>query len=253
MTRRAISLTECDGMPNGITRARGVTLRRREGGAGGSKSLELLVFLSGVGAIWASAPGAGGAKSRFGGATEPMTWSDISLYKSPRRLYIKEADVIEDHLAVRKTHERLSTAISWHSAIARQIPLLAPNDSLLSLLFGSMKNLSIALPPSACSVRFFWKWANIWGCAPDLERCDGCGEIFSDRKSMMTDIGLLCPNCAREAFAFGSFDEDERKAMLRAAREPRGAFVKNANDICALMPIERWIDAYSWLEKIVRL
>lgn len=181
-------------LPQGSTNATGVVLKRRDVGA---KSHDLLLLLHGIGAVWVTAPGAASSKNRFGGGIEPMVWSDLVLYQSPRRLYVKSADAREAFFSVRRSRARLTAAIAWHKLAALRIPLLLPNDQLMSLLYGSMKNLASGAPPSLCTARFLWRWANLWGTAPEMACCASCGAVPERGESFaLASDGVLCPRCA---------------------------------------------------------
>ena len=186
---KVIPLTS-DQLPQGNYRADGVVLRRRETSP---KSGDCLLFLRGMGALWAGAPGPG---SRFGGATEPMTWGSFILYQGPRRLYLKGVDIAEDFLSLRGSKKTLLCAAGWCRELGARLPLGHENDGVLSLFWGSMTNLSKGLSPALLDVRFAWRWANIWGVAPSLDNCPACGSILiTGKEAAMTESGFLCGAC----------------------------------------------------------
>jgi DNA repair protein RecO (recombination protein O) len=188
-----------DVFPQGPHRASGVVLRRKDAPA---RSQNLLLFLKSYGAIWVNAPGADGSKNRFGAGTEPLAWGDFDLYQSPRRLYLRGVDVREAFLEVRRSRRALFAAVSWCGELASKLPKRAESDSLLSLLWGSMRNLAHGIDPTLLRVRFAWRWGNIWGVAPSLDSCASCGrEIYSDcgRAVLRAQTGLLCGSCAASA------------------------------------------------------
>lgn len=219
-------------LPQGSHKARGVVLRRREGSA---KSFELLLFLAHFGAVWVGAPGADGAKNRFGGGTEPMVWGEFDLYQSPRRLYLKGVDVREDFFALRRSRRALTASIAWCGALSSRLPLGMENDALLSLFWGVMKNLAAGVAPALLDVRLAWRWANLWGVAPPLERCADCGASLLERgdEVFRFDDGLLCASCERtlrrEAGSGDFFSKSLTPAVLReichSAMLPRDRFL----------------------------
>lgn len=217
-----------DSLPQGAHKARGVVLRRRDGSAGASKSLELLLFLSSLGAMWVGAPGAGGAKNRFGGGTEPMMWGDFELYQSPRKLYLKGVDVREDFWSVRGSKASLTTALDWHGKIAKKISLATENDALLSLLYGSMKNLASGASPQLADVRFAWRWANIWGVAPPLDFCASCGKNFfgggTDDFVYLSTDGVLCERCGAGQHGLRQIDGATHRVIYHASNLSRDDF-----------------------------
>ena len=186
---KVIPLTS-DLLPQGNYHADGVVLRRRETSP---KSGDCLIFLRDMGALWAGAPG---PRSRFGGATEPMTWGHFVLYQGPRRLYIKSVDVAEDFLSVRMSKKSLLCAARWCKELGARVPLGYENNAVLSLFWGSMTNLSKGLPATLLNVRFAWRWGKIWGVAPSLNNCPECGSrLVSGEGTAMTESGFLCDVC----------------------------------------------------------
>lgn len=212
--RPPVSLAEQDRLPHGDTRAAGVVLSRRESGASAAKSLDLLIFLSGIGALRAEAPG-GASGRRFGGGTEPMVWGEFVVYQGRRKIVVRSVDVREDFLAVRRSRAALREAAEWHALAARRLAPFSQDDRLLSLLFGSMKHLAAGAPPSAAGVRFLWRWANIWGTAPSMASCASCGRdlLTDDAPSTLSRDGALCASCARG----GTHGSSIAPGILRAA------------------------------------
>lgn len=211
-----------DQLPQGNHRAYGVVLRRREGSRG---SQELLLFLKGMGAAWVSAPGADGAKNRFGGGTEPLVWGLFDFYQSPRRLYLKSVDVREDFLGFRTSPKKLSTAVNWCRLLAKNIPVGHECDDLLSLLWGSLKNLALGIDPRLVDLRFAWRWGSLWGVAPSLENCCACGSglhCAEEAEAVWVEDGLFCARCSASLslddgalpISFALLQEIRRAAML---------------------------------------
>jgi len=179
-----------DILPQGNYHADGVVLRRRETSP---KSGDCLLFLRDMGALWAGAPG---PRSRFGGATEPMTWGRFILYQGPKRLYLKSVDVAEDFLPVRGSKKSLLCAAGWCRELGARLPLGYENNGVLSLFWGSMTNLSKGLSSTLLNVRFAWRWGNIWGVAPSLDNCPECGSPLVLREvAAVTESGFLCGAC----------------------------------------------------------
>lgn len=181
-------------MEQGDHRSRGVVLRRR---GASSSSWDVLLFLSGMGAVWVNAPGADGTKNRFGAGTEPMVWGDFHLYQSPKRLYLKGVEVREHFWNIRKSRGALRMAVKWLGAVSENLPVGCESDSLLSLLWGSMKNLSSGISPLLLDVRFALRWCGIWGTAPPLEECALCGVGLQSLSEPlhMTSMGFICQRC----------------------------------------------------------
>jgi DNA repair protein RecO (recombination protein O) len=254
-----IPLSPLEALPQGEHRAGGVVLRRRESSP---KSGECLLFLRGIGAVWVGAPG---SRNRFGGAAEPMTWSSFLLYQSPKRLYLKGADIAEDFFPVRGSRRALYRAASWCGELAAALPMRHENDALLSLFWGTMKNLSSGMSPVILDMRFVWRWGNIWGVAPSLERCVDCGAPVSanaGRGIPRTPEGFLCEECAsrRERAPDGPLESVSPEAfslMTSAALRPAEKFIRSEPDMRALCKADRSLEKeaetlISWFYSFVR-
>lgn len=218
----------------GNHRAFGVVLRRKEGSRG---SQELLLFLKGMGARWVSAPGAEGPKNRFGGGTEPLVWSLFDFYQSPRRFYLKGVGIREDFLSIRRSVKKLNTAVGWCRLLAKALPPGIECDDLLSLFWGSLKNLTSEIDPSLADLRFVWRWGSLWGVAPSLENCCACGvraDLTEDAALARCSDGLLCPRCAPsrpEASELTPISGTLLQGICRAAMLPREDFLTWAEGI----------------------
>jgi DNA repair protein RecO (recombination protein O) len=200
-------------LPQGDHRAEGVILLRREESP---KSSRCMLLLRGMGVVWVSAPGGGG---RFRGGTEPFTWGNFLLYQSPRSLYLKNVEIAEDFLSVRQAAPTLMCAARWHKELSRRLMPGHEEDALISLFWGSMKNLSRHLSPLLLDIRLAWRWANLWGVAPSLDQCPECGSplAVANVDSISTSpAGFLCETCAQTA--------DTPDAETRPASLTRDAF-----------------------------
>ncbi len=177
----------------GQFRITGVVLDRRDL----SSSLRS-IYLWGreKGPFWIFAPGSGRGKiSR--GYTEPLVWGSFSLYKSPRGIYLKEADLREDFWEFRKSPRKMRQALRWAGLLKKNLLSEHPEDALLRVFYWSLILLREGGSTLPLEWRFLWKWLHLWGRAPDLWRCEGCGrnlqgtEIYAERKGS----GFFCPSC----------------------------------------------------------
>lgn len=222
-------------LAQGYHEAQGIVLRRKDKG----KSQDVLLFLSSLGATWASAPGTG-SKNRFGAGTEPTMWGEFRLYQSPKRLYLKGVDVREDFWVLRGSPKPLRMAVKWCGELASRLLPGAESDSLLSLLWGSMKNLASGIDPMLLDLRFAWRWGNLWGLAPPLDACSYCGAKFRSGAGVffqMTSEGFMCRGCAAKAGSSGTaaigghIGADAHDVLVKAATLPKGKFIPWASGI----------------------
>jgi recombinational DNA repair protein (RecF pathway) len=79
------------------------------------------------------------------------------------------------------------------------LPLGHEDNGILSLYWGSMKNLSRGMDAMLLDVRFAWRWGNIWGVAPSLGQCSVCGSPLDASEGVpMASDGFLCRGCRRK-------------------------------------------------------
>jgi DNA repair protein RecO (recombination protein O) len=216
-----------DRLSQGDYRAVGVVLKRKEA----PKSRECILFLRGLGAVQVVSPG---EKNRFGGGTEPMTWGNFALYQSTHRMYLKGVDIVEDFLPLRRSRRSLSLAVKWCGKLAARLPSGHENDGVLRLLWGSMKNVSLGLSPLLLDVRFAWRWCGVWGVAPSMDFCSGCGaSLESSRGVCASQGGFLCEDCSgREGAARRGFAGAEAFAAVKAACvSPRDVFIRESSKL----------------------
>ncbi|MDR1965354.1 MAG: DNA repair protein RecO C-terminal domain-containing protein, partial [Synergistaceae bacterium] len=231
---RQVTPFSSDSLPHGDHRSDGVVLSRRDRSP---KSRECLIFMRGRGALWVGTPGA--ERNRFGGGTEPMTWGTFALYQSPRRLYLKSVDIAEDFLEARGSRRKLMCAVKWCRELASRLPAGHENDHLLSLLWGSMKNLAFGMNPMLLDMRFAWRWGKIWGVSPSFAQCSGCGAPLASSPAAKTSSGFFCGDCRakRESSPDGgdvfyeTLSAPELEIMRMVSSLPREDFMRAEPEI----------------------
>jgi DNA repair protein RecO (recombination protein O) len=194
-----------------------------------------------------------------------MTWSSFLLYKSPKRLYLKGADIAEDFLPVRASRRTLYRAANWCRELSACLPAGYENDAVLSLFWGTMKNLSCGMSPTLLDARFAWRWGNIWGVAPSLEHCVDCGaplSVGAARGIARAPEGFACEKCAsrREYFPDGQFKPVSPAAfgvITSAALQPAEKFVRSEPEMRALYKADQSLKQetetiISWFYSFVR-
>ncbi len=133
----------------------------------GDKTYQMTLFLKQYGIVSVSSP----SKSNLGNK-EPMIWAKFKLRKKSRswNYYIEDTDMIDDMLSLRKSRERIMTALKWCRYVETYLEPSRPDDELLANLYWNMKLLAeTSIPPDALSWRFICRWLNTWGLAPDIE------------------------------------------------------------------------------------
>ncbi|MBR4401267.1 MAG: DNA repair protein RecO [Synergistes sp.] len=180
-------------LPQGYYTGTGTVLLRRDSAKEGQS---VLIFMRELGPRWITAPRAN-AKNRFGGATEPLTWARYSLYQSPSRLYLQEAEVKEDFITLRRSGSSLLCAARLYKLTSREAPAACENDALLRALWNAMVQLKEGCPADAVEFRYVWKFLNTMGLAPSYSICVSCGARISGSAAAGKE-GVFCASCAGE-------------------------------------------------------
>lgn len=160
--------------------------------------MSLLLFLRDLGMCWANAPGSAGKKNRFGGGTEPLVWAEFHLYKSVGGLYLQNAEVKEDFLAIRSDPKRLLAAIRFYKRTKQILIIGHAGNDILKILWNAMILLNKNCPVEIVEFRFNWRLLKALGLAPSLRNCCECGAALKNELSWSGD-GLLCIRCRQTA------------------------------------------------------
>lgn len=218
-------------IPQGFHRKLGVVLKSRRSGEQGKN---LLVLLKEIGPVWLTAPGAASGKSRMSGTTEPLVWGYFTLYRSPKRIYVKEIEVREDFWSLRQEGKKLASALRICAMIVRHALQDHPQDELLPLFYWSLKALEEGSPADAVEFRFIFRWCSAQGLSPELDRCASCGN--PSRRGLLTTEGLTCGICLANVHRQGGLALDEmelnrlKKAVMLTGKEFRAEAFEGVKD-----------------------
>lgn len=148
----------------------------------------------------AKAPGALRKTSKFGAATQFLTWSELTLFGSRGRWTVREGSVIEGFDGLRTDLERLAIA----SYIAQVLETVsdedAPDPQVLQLGLNSLYALSHDLcEKEQVKAAFELRLMCLAGFAPELRECVLCGAREGPMAFLPERGGLVCQRCNRYA------------------------------------------------------
>lgn len=156
----------------------------------------ILTVLTEEGKLTVKAPGALRKNSKFGAATQQLTFSDLTLYSRVGHWQVREGTVLEGFDGLRKDVEKLSLA----AYLAQVLEVVADEDSaspeLLQLGLNSMFALSAGLAEDwLVKAVFELRLACLAGYAPELFNCIQCGcetdQLYFDPERG----GIVCYDC----------------------------------------------------------
>ncbi|MDO4988378.1 MAG: DNA repair protein RecO [Synergistes sp.] len=203
-------------LPQGYYTKTGTVLLRKESLKEGQS---LLILMRDLGARWVSAPRAS-AKNRFGGAAEPLTWAEYSLYQSASRLYLRGADVKEDFMKLRSMPSSLLAAVRIYGIAAKELPKDCENDGVLRLLWSTLIQLQNGTPAAITEFRFVWRMLHLLGSAPTFDVCSLCG-VKVTCGGTLTNDGFLCAKCSGRV----EISQKETSEIQAAALLPHEKFI----------------------------
>ena len=215
-------MTQSPLLPQGHYRQVGVVLKAKPSG---EKGKTLFLLLREIGPAWVSAPGAVGGRSRLSGATEPLVWGYFNLYRSPRKIFVKDVEIQEDFWSLRQDREKLLMALRLCGHVVRFALPWHPQDDLIPLLFWSLKALEAGTAPEAVEFRFLFRWTASLGTSPRIDQCGICGNPLS--RGFLGSEGIECDACSVSQPLSGGFPLEEmelnrlKKAVMLSGKEFR--------------------------------
>ncbi|MBQ3347212.1 MAG: hypothetical protein IJG51_02480 [Synergistaceae bacterium] len=164
--------------------AKGVTLSRE---ISGESNLWVRLFLEGEGVVSLRS-------MNFKGDSEPFVWAIYHFQKNSKnaKYYVRDIDVKDDMLALRRSRETISTAFKWAELLEKFMPHEQPDDELLGNLYWNMKLLTQpSVPYYVPDWRFLWQWIELWGLAPDIVDFHASNNFNNDEISLLVQTSSL--------------------------------------------------------------
>jgi DNA repair protein RecO (recombination protein O) len=191
--------------------------------AGFGESDKLVTFYGhDLGRIRAIAKGALKSKRRFVNKLEPYTFLRI-FYQPPRGdagLYlIKEAELLDAHLAIRGAYPRYIAATHFGELLLRFTRERDPDPDLYSLIHWTLGALSTKASPLKISVFSFLNLLAVLGYQPDLTICGQCRQaVHPDRNYILLpgNGSLLCNRCRSGKTPFPRLSIQSVRALAKA-------------------------------------
>ena len=152
------------------------------------------------GKLTAKAPGALRKTSKFGAATQFLTWSELTLFGSRGRWSVREGSVIEGFEGLRADLEALAIGSYMAQVLETVSDEDAPDPQVLQLGLNALYALSHGLcEKEQVKAAFELRLMCLAGFAPELDQCVVCGGADGEMRFAPGQGGLVCPNCARYA------------------------------------------------------
>lgn len=148
-----------------------------------------------------AAKGVRGKSGRLSAACQLLSFSELTLYESRGRLYVREASTVEQFLGLREDISKLALGMYFAELLEAVSDEDSPNSAVLSLGLNSLFALSRGLyPPEHIKAVFELRLMCLAGFEPALDGCMICGEPFPQRPCFsIYEGGLVCDSCVSGA------------------------------------------------------
>ena len=188
----------------------------------------LTVLTADRGKITLKARGALRKGSRIGAASQPLCYSEFTLFGNRGRWVTDEGSSVEQFLGLREDIAQLALGAYFAELLDTVCPEEVPAAQTLSLALNALYALSRGIyGPEHIKAVFELKLMCLEGFFPELDACGVCGRRDVDEPMFSPASGLAhCRSCA-SAVDGGSvaLDREAREAMLFVTgAEPRRAF-----------------------------
>lgn len=162
----------------------------------------LTVLTESEGKKTVSAKGVMGKTSKISAACQLLTFSEMTLYESRGRLYVREAQTVEQFLGLREDISRLALGTYFAELLEAVSDEDSPDGQMLSLGLNGLFAISRDLYPQGhIKAVFELRLMCLSGFEPSLNYCPICGDFKSDNAVFSTLGGtVLCKACAASQY-----------------------------------------------------
>ncbi|MDY4104305.1 MAG: DNA repair protein RecO [Oscillospiraceae bacterium] len=134
--------------------------------------------------------------SKFGAATQVLTFSELTLFGERGRWFVREGTVLDGFEGLRSDLESLSIAAYLAEVLEAVSDEDVPNPAVLQLGLNCLYALSRDLcPKEQVKAVFELRLACLSGYAPDLTGCVSCGRTDGPMAFSNSRGGLVCRTC----------------------------------------------------------
>lgn len=198
-----------------VIKTQGLVLKQRNIG---EKDKFITILSKDQGVIEASARGVKSVKSKILSGTQPLCFSEFTLFQGKSSYVINDAQVIESFYDIRLDIEKTALASYFCELLSFISPGEDNGEDYLRLALNTLSYLcTSARTPAFLKPVFEWKLMAISGFCPDLSECASCGNDCEEQAVFYPAEGLLrCRACAEESSQKNCFPLN--KPILAALR-----------------------------------
>ena len=203
-----------------------------------------------LGKVRGIARGARKMKSRFGGALEPFTCVNLTLFDKRHDSLgsISHVDILESFASLREDLGRMSAAARMVSLVEGITADRDPSHTLFRTLREGLRALRASEDHALTTILFQIHVLTLAGFRPQIDHCASCGQDFGSRIPRFSPSagGLLCQSCDQASWDSCLPMSPGSVAFMQQARRLRFALalrLKAAGQV--RRELEDIIDAYA--------
>lgn len=164
-------------------------------------------------------------KSRFGGALEPFTYVNLTLFdkRNDSLASISNLDILETFASLREDLEQISAAARMVSLVEGITAERDPSHELFRTLRGGLQALLEAEDYALTTLIFQIHVLTHTGFCPQIDHCASCGKNFGSRLPRFSPSagGLLCQTCDQASWDYCLTMSPGSVAFVQQARRMR--------------------------------
>ncbi len=219
----------------GIVKSGGVIISAKDSG---ETSRLVEVFTEQYGLLKVMAKGARRSKSRFGAATEPLTYIHGVYYlkEDSGIASLSAADIVFPFEKIRGDLEKFSYGSAWAEFLLGNLPPGEAQKPLFRQFLMALKTLENVNGDQ--NEKFFWayllKFISLLGFRPEFSICAGCSVVHSKDWMFSVENGrLYCDKCSRSLrdSLFIRLDTGENRVL--------SAFINSDSDVLSRLTVTR--------------
>ncbi|MGH8996426.1 MAG: DNA repair protein RecO, partial [Acidimicrobiales bacterium] len=154
------------------------------------------------GKVRAVAKGVRRTSSKFGSRLEPLSHTQLQLWRGRGELdIVNQVEVIDHFRTVREDLGRMAQGLSMLEAVDQLAQEGHADAPLYTMLVGALRALADpTLDPTLVPACFFLKALVLEGASPVLDACASCGRPDTEVELVAFDLvegGALCRGCRR--------------------------------------------------------
>ena len=209
----------------------------------------VIFFSRKLGKVRGIARGARRMNSRFGGALEPFTYVNLTVFdrRNDSLASISHVEILENFTALREDLQRMSAAARMVSVVEGMTADRDPSHELVCALQGGLRALCESRDLILTTLIFQIHVLTLTGFRPQIDHCASCGQNIEVRSLKFSALagGLLCQACEQASWDSCIAISPGSVAFIQQARRMRFPVARRLNAVGQVRDeLEKMIETY---------